>query len=143
MILSSLRIRTSPAFFKSMMIVTTAAIARHWRVNRRAELAPYRRRGLPPYAVWRSGAVFEAPGLVAGFDDLAVLGQAVEECCGHLRVAEDGRPFGECEVGGDDNRGAFVEAADEMEEQLSTGLCEGQTCSPTTTPSCRMTMRSA
>jgi len=70
--------------------------------------------------------VFEAPGLVARFDDLAVMGEAVEERRGHLCVAEDGRPFTECEVGGDDDRCALVEAADEVEEQLPAGLREGQ-----------------
>ena len=37
---------------------------------------------------WHSGAVFEAPALVAGFDDFAMMGQAVEERGCHLRVAE-------------------------------------------------------
>ncbi len=54
------------------------------------------------------------------------MGQAVEERGGHLGVAEDGGPFAEGEVGGDDDRGAFVEAADQVEEQLSARLCEGQ-----------------
>ena len=58
-----------------------------------------------------SGAVLEAPALVAGLDDLAVVGQAVEQRGGHLGVAEDGWPFAEGEVGGDDDRGALVEPA--------------------------------
>ena len=37
-----------------------------------------------------SGAVLEAPALVAGLDDLAMVGQAIEQGCGHLGVAEDG-----------------------------------------------------
>jgi hypothetical protein len=73
-----------------------------------------------------SGAVFEAPGLVAGFDDLAVMGEAVEECGGHLGVAEDVGPFAEGEVGGDDDGCAFVEFADQMEQELATGLSEGE-----------------
>ena len=36
-----------------------------------------------------SGAVLEAPALVAGLDDLAMVGQAVEQGCGHLGVAEE------------------------------------------------------
>lgn len=39
-----------------------------------------------------SGAVFEAPGLVSGLDDFAVVGEAVEQRGGHLGVAEDGGP---------------------------------------------------
>ena len=50
----------------------------------------------------RSGSVLEAPALVVGVDDLAVVGQAVEQRRGHLGVAQDGWPFAEGEVGGDD-----------------------------------------
>ena len=73
-----------------------------------------------------SGAVFEAPGLVACFDDLAVMGEAVQERGGHLGIAKHCRPFSEGEVGGDDDRGALVELADQMEQQLAAGLGEGQ-----------------
>jgi hypothetical protein len=55
-----------------------------------------------------------------------VVGEAVEERRGHLGVAEDGRPFTEGEVGGDDDGGLLVETADEVEEQLTTGLGEGK-----------------
>ena len=73
-----------------------------------------------------SGAVLEAPALVAGLDDVAVMREAIEQGRGHFGIAEDARPFAEGEVGGDDHRGAFVEAADEMEQQLAAGLGEGQ-----------------
>ena len=52
--------------------------------------------------------------------------EPVEQRGGHLGVAEDGWPFAEGEVGGDDDRGALVEAADQVEQQLPTGLREGQ-----------------
>ncbi|MEA2958944.1 MAG: hypothetical protein QOJ58_4541 [Alphaproteobacteria bacterium] len=42
--------------------------------------------------VW-SDAALEAPAIVAGLDDVAVVGEPVEERIGHLGVAEDGRPF--------------------------------------------------
>ena len=74
----------------------------------------------------RSGAVLEAPALVAGLDDLAMVGQAVEQRGGHLGVAEDGGPFAESEVGGDDDRGALVGPAHQVEQQLAAGLSEGQ-----------------
>ena len=54
------------------------------------------------------------------------MGQAVEQRGGHLGVAEDGRPFAEGEVGGDDDRGALVEPADEVEQELAAGLGERQ-----------------
>ena len=40
------------------------------------------------HEIARSGAVFEAPGLVAGFDDFAVMREAVEQCRSHHRLAE-------------------------------------------------------
>ena len=73
-----------------------------------------------------SGAVLEAPTLVAGLDDLAMMGETVEQRGGHLGVAEDGGPFAEGEVGGDDDRGSLVEPAHQVEEQLPAGLGEGQ-----------------
>ena len=48
-----------------------------------------------------SGSVLEAPVFVAGFDDLAVMGEPVEERGGHLGITEDGGPFAEAEVGDD------------------------------------------
>ena len=70
----------------------------------------------------RTGAVLESPGFVSGLDDLAVVGQTVEQRRRHLGVAEDSRPFAERQIGGDDDRGTLVEPADEMEEQLPAGL---------------------
>ena len=46
-------------------------------------------------------AAFEAPAIVAGLDDVAVMGQPVEKCRGHLGVAEHAGPFAEREIGGD------------------------------------------
>jgi len=54
------------------------------------------------------------------------MSEAVEQRGCHLGVAEDGGPLAEGEVGGDDDRGLLVEAADEMEEKLTAGLREGQ-----------------
>jgi hypothetical protein len=71
-------------------------------------------------------SVFEAPTFVAGLDDLAVMCEPVEECGGHLGIPEDARPFTECQIGCDEDRGSFVELADEMEQELAAGLGEGQ-----------------
>ena len=73
-----------------------------------------------------SGAVLESPAFVAGLDDLAVMGEAIEERRSHLGVAEDGWPFAECQVRRDDDRSALVELADEMEQELAAGLGEWQ-----------------
>ena len=73
--------------------------------DRRAKLTPLSGNRAAGTAGGGSGAVLEAPALVAGLDDLAMMGETVEQGCGHLGVAEDGWPFAEGEVGGDDDRG--------------------------------------
>ena len=45
------------------------------------------------------------------------MGDAIEQGGGHLGVAEDSGPFAEAEVGGDDDAGAFIRLAQEVEEQ--------------------------
>ena len=54
------------------------------------------------------------------------MGQAAEERRCPLCVTEHGWPFAEGEVGGNDDPGAFVETADQVEQQLAAGLREGQ-----------------
>ena len=72
------------------------------------------------------GSVFEAPTIIAGLDDVAVVGQAIEQRGRHLGVAEHAGPFTECQVGGDDDGGSLVEPADEVEQELTAGLSERQ-----------------
>src|SRR6266496_964739 len=72
------------------------------------------------------GATFEAPTVVSSLDDVAVMGQPIEQSGRHLGVDEDARPFAEGEIGGDDDGGALVEAADKVEQELTTGLGKGQ-----------------
>src|SRR5260370_6997447 len=69
-------------------------------------------------------AAFESPAVIAGFDDIAVMSEAIEQRGGHLGVTEDAWPFTEGEIGGDDDRGAFVEPADEMEQELAARVGE-------------------
>ena len=45
------------------------------------------------------------------------MGEPIEERGGHLGVAEHRCPFAEAEVGGDDDAGALVERAQQMEQQ--------------------------
>src|SRR5438874_2514510 len=54
------------------------------------------------------------------------MGQPVEQRGGHLGVAEHAGPFSEGEIGGDDDGGALVKPADEMEQKLAAGLGKGQ-----------------
>ncbi|EWS52743.1 hypothetical protein X551_04467 [Methylibium sp. T29] len=52
--------------------------------------------------------------------------EPVQQRGGHLRVAEDSGPFAEGQVGGDHHAGAFVQLAQQVEQQRSTGLAERQ-----------------
>jgi len=52
--------------------------------------------------------------------------ETIEQRGGHFGIAEDARPFAEGEIGRDDDRGALVEAADQVEQQLPAGLGEGE-----------------
>ena len=54
------------------------------------------------------GADPEAEAVVSGFQDVAVMGKAVQQGRGHLRIAEHAGPLAEAEIGGDDDAGAFV-----------------------------------
>jgi len=97
----------------------TQRASQHADVNRLAKLTPDRRPILTPLSQSAaapevdgveggSGAVLEAPAVVAGLDDLAMVREAVEQRRGHLGVAEHGGPPPEGKVGGDDHRGAFI-----------------------------------
>src|SRR5918994_214594 len=55
-----------------------------------------------------------------------MMGEPVEERGGHLSVAEDARPLAEGQIGSDDDRGALIEAADQVEQELAAGLGKGQ-----------------
>jgi hypothetical protein len=48
-------------------------------------------------------SALEAPAVVAGLDDVAVVGQAIEQRGRHLGITEDARPFTEGKVCSDDN----------------------------------------
>jgi len=74
----------------------------------------------------RVNPVERSAALVAGFDDVAVMGQAIEQGGGHFGVAEDAWPFAEAEVGGDDHRDLLIEVADQVEQELTAGLGEGE-----------------
>jgi hypothetical protein len=64
-------------------------------------------------------AGFEAEAVISGFQDMATMCQAVEQSSCHLGIAEDGGPFAEAEVGGDDDAGALIKLAQQVEQQRS------------------------
>ena len=51
----------------------------------------------------------DPPTLVPCLDDVAVMGDPVEQRGGHLLIAEDLRPFTKGEIRRDDHRGVLVE----------------------------------
>jgi hypothetical protein len=62
--------------------------------------------------------VAEAPGLGAGVDDVRAVGEAVDDGLREPGVGEDLRPLAEREVGGDDQRAAFVALAEDLEDEF-------------------------
>jgi hypothetical protein len=71
-------------------------------------------------------AVLESEAVVSGFENVAAVGETVEQRGCHLRVAEHGGPFTEAKIGRDDDAGALVELAQQMEEQRAAGGAERQ-----------------
>ncbi len=71
-------------------------------------------------------AAFEAETFVSGFEDMTVVSEPVEQRGCHLGITEDGGPFTEAQVRGDDDAGALVELAQKVEEQSSPGSAERQ-----------------
>src|ERR1700728_2430346 len=71
-------------------------------------------------------AVFEAKAVVSGFKNVAAVGEPIEQRGRHLGIAEHGGPLAEAEIGGDDDAGALVELAQQMEEQGPAGGAERQ-----------------
>jgi hypothetical protein len=51
--------------------------------------------------------------------------ETVEQGGRHFGITEDGRPLTEGQIGRDDGRGAFIEPADQMEQELASSLGEG------------------
>ena len=54
-----------------------------------------------------SASVLAAPAVVTGLNDVAVVGEAIEERGRHLGIAEHAGPFPEGEIGSDDDGGAL------------------------------------
>src|SRR5215211_3353547 len=71
------------------------------------------------------GEVFQS--VAAAFEgvDVGVVDDAVDHGGGDGLVAEDVSPAGEGQVAGEDQRGVFVAAGDELEEQVGGVLFEG------------------
>jgi len=75
---------------------------------------------------FESRPILEAPTVVPSLDDVAVVGQAIQQRAGHLGVDKDAWPFAEGEIGRHNDGGALIELADQIEQQLPAGLGEGE-----------------
>ena len=62
---------------------------------------------------------------VASLDDMAVVGQAVQQCLGPLGITKHAGPFREIQVGGDHNTRSLIALGQQMEQQGSARLGEG------------------
>jgi hypothetical protein len=71
-------------------------------------------------------ALFEAERIIAGFQDITVVGDAIQQGCRHLGIAENRYPFGKRQIGGDDQGGLFVKLTDQVEQQSAAGGRERQ-----------------
>lgn len=80
------------------------------RLNRRMRYSVDCRLELNP-GFGRRGTCPEAEAVGAGFQDVAVMGEPIEQSRGHLGIAERACPFAEAEIGGDDDAGLLVEFA--------------------------------
>jgi hypothetical protein len=72
------------------------------------------------------GTGFEAEAVIAGFEDVAVVGEAVQQGRRHLGVAKDLCPSAKAEIGGDNDTGSLVEFAEQVEQHGAAGGTEGQ-----------------
>ena len=70
--------------------------------------------------------MLEAITVVAGFDDMAMMGESIRQRGGHLRIAEHSGPIREAQVGRDDDAGALIELTEQVEQQRTAGLAEWQ-----------------
>jgi hypothetical protein len=71
-------------------------------------------------------AVLEAPTIIAGLDDVAMMRQAIQHGGGHPGIAEYQRPIGEGQISRDRQRRVLVQFADQVEQQLAAWLAEWQ-----------------
>ena len=60
--------------------------------------------------------VFKAVTLVAGLDNIAMMGQSIQQGGGHLGIAKHLRPLAKAQVGGHDHGCLLVQPAQQMEQ---------------------------
>ena len=59
--------------------------------------------------------LLEAPRLIACFNDMAVMGQSIQECRGHFDITKHLRPFGKAQVCRDCNTSMLIQLGQQVE----------------------------
>ena len=67
-------------------------------------------------------AAAQPPGVGPCLDDVGTEGESVDDCLAEAGVGEDARPLAEGQVGGDDQAGAFVALAEDLEDELGRAV---------------------
>ena len=73
--------------------------------------------GVPPFL-----ALFESEALAVHFQDVDMVGQAIQQGSGQAFGTEDFRPFIERQIGGDDHRASLVALRDGFEQKFGAGF---------------------
>ena len=68
----------------------------------------------------------EAVALAVHLEDVAVMGQTIQESGGHTFPLEDLVPFAERQVAGDQQTGPFITIGEDLEQQFGSRTAEGQ-----------------
>ena len=88
------------------------------------------RRGCPAAGLQRSsflGLVFHAVAAALDENRLGMVEESIQDRRGNgTVVGKDRRPLFERFVGGEDDRAAFVALTDDLEEEISAALVDGQ-----------------
>ena len=66
-----------------------------------------------------SGSIPEAPALIAGLNNFAVMRQPIQQRSGHLLVTKHRRPFPKGQIRGNQNGHPLVELRDQVKQQLT------------------------
>ena len=88
-------------------------------------VGPRRQAGLFGRVLASRPALPEPVVLAVHFQDVDMMGDAVEQRAGEALAGEHRRPFLEWQVGGDDSGAVLVVPAEDVEQQLASGLRQG------------------
>lgn len=70
--------------------------------------------------------LFKPIEIIASFQNIAVMRNAIQQRGRHLGVAENLDPFPKIEIGGDNQRGFLIQMADQVKQQSPSGCGERQ-----------------